>query len=553
MLKNFFKKIFSHKIISGIIILILAGAGYFGYKKLKNSETETRYMLVAVEKGTITTSISGTGQVAPVNQADLKPKVSGEITKINIENGQEVLNGEIIAQIDAQDAEQAIRDAKINLESAELALKKLKNPSGKPLKDNLTEENYASAYKTVSDVFTDLPTIVQGLDNILHNSSYIWGDDGKAVESYGNTAITYRKNAEQKYATARQKYEKNLLNYQNLTLNSDKKTLDSILDETYETIKTTTEAVKSAKILADYIVSKFKNDDLIASISTDQNSLENFTDQVNTHLQSLLTSQENLSNAQINLKLQEFAVEQKTTALRKAKEDLAKYTISAPFDGVITAVNIEPGDIISSSTILATLMSKQMLAQITLNEVDAGQAKIGQKSSLSFDAINDLRLTGEIIKMDSLGTVSQGVVTYSLEINFDTQDERIKPSMSVSAQIITNIKQDVLLVPNSAIKQQGEDSYVQIADGITTTPINATNNSGGILLSQDPRMQIIQTGLSNDTMTEVISGLKENERVITQIINSSSIDNQPARNTGFGLPGMSSGSNQNREVRQLMR
>ena len=98
------------------------------------------------------------------------------------------------------------------------------------------------------------------------------------------------------------------------------------------------------------------------------------------------------------------------------------------------------------------LITKQKIAEISLNEVDAAKVKVGQKVTLTFDAIDGLSITGEVSEIDALGTVSQGVVTYGVKIAFDTQDERVKSGMSVSAAIITDVKQNVLLVPNAAVK-----------------------------------------------------------------------------------------------------
>ena len=96
------------------------------------------------------------------------------------------------------------------------------------------------------------------------------------------------------------------------------------------------------------------------------------------------------------------------------------------------------------------------------------------------------------MEIDTIGTVSQGVVTYNVKIGFDTQDERVKPGMSVSTDIITDVRQDVLMVPNSAIKSS---SYVEA------------------LANGQPVREPVEIGLSNNTMTEIISGLNEGDKI----------------------------------------
>ncbi len=239
---------------------------------------------------------------------------------------------------------------------------------------------------------------------------------------------------------------------------------------------------------------------------------------------------------ELDIRAKKIAVQQKEDALLSAQQNLADYYIRAPFDGVVTSLNVKKGESVSSNAI-ATLITKQKIAETTLNEIDIAQVKIGQKANIAFDVVDGLNITGEVVEVDTLGTVTQGVVTYGVKIAFDTQDERIKPGMSLSATIITNLKQDVLLVPNSAIKQQGDISYVQVADKPAVQfNLAAANISGSIIPASSLRTQQIQIGLSNDTMTEVLDGLQENDLVITQII---SPDNQTLsqQNSGFSSGG----------------
>lgn len=129
MLKNFLKLIASHKIIAGIIVLALAGAGYYGYAKLNSGTSQTLYVLATVQKGTLITSVSGSGQVSVSNQVDVKPTVSGDAVYVGVTNGQQVKAGTLLVQLDATDAQKTIRDAQANLDSAKLSLQKLVEPA----------------------------------------------------------------------------------------------------------------------------------------------------------------------------------------------------------------------------------------------------------------------------------------------------------------------------------------------------------------------------------------------------------------------------------------
>ena len=119
-------------------------------------------------------------------------------------------------------------------------------------------------------------------------------------------------------------------------------------------------------------------------------------------------------------------------------------------------------DAASPSTTAVTLITNQDITEIPFNEVDITKIKVGQKATLTFDAIDGLSIVGQVADIDTVGTVTQGVVNYNVKIIFDASGSQVKPGMSVTASGITNVKQDVLTVPNSAVKTSGGISYVQV-------------------------------------------------------------------------------------------
>ena len=125
-MKNFLDKIKSyivtHKVISVIVIIVIIGIGYWGYIKITTPATQNRYVLSAVTTGTIVSSITDSGQVSAFNQITVNPTVSGTLTGVNVKAGDAVRQGETLFNIDNTTAEQAVRDAKIGLQKAELAL-----------------------------------------------------------------------------------------------------------------------------------------------------------------------------------------------------------------------------------------------------------------------------------------------------------------------------------------------------------------------------------------------------------------------------------------------
>ncbi|MBY0376495.1 biotin/lipoyl-binding protein, partial [Patescibacteria group bacterium] len=129
-MRTYFQKaksfVLSHKIWSAIILIVALFFGHSIYAKITNTAGETRYIIGKVEKGSIVTSVSGTGQVSATSQIDIKPKVSGDVVYIATKNGAKVNAGSLILEIDPKDAQKAVRDAEVSLASAKLSLEKLK-------------------------------------------------------------------------------------------------------------------------------------------------------------------------------------------------------------------------------------------------------------------------------------------------------------------------------------------------------------------------------------------------------------------------------------------
>ncbi len=217
----------------------------------------------------------------------------------------------------------------------------------------------------------------------------------------------------------------------------------------------------------------------------------------------------------------------------KALSDAAKRRVTSPIDGTVNSVNIKNGDDlanISSGSGRVTPMIigdlTTMKAVVAVNEVDIARVAIGQKTMVKFSGLDGLTLTGKVEKLDSLGTITQGVVTYSATIGFDAPDSRVKPGMSVSASIIYGVKTDTLTVPNSAVKSDTGGSYVQVL------------NSGTV-----PEKRTVEVGIANTTDMEITSGLSEGDKVVTKTTTGTAATTTTgaAGAGGIRIPGLSGG------------
>lgn len=185
-------------------------------------------------------------------------------------------------------------------------------------------------------------------------------------------------------------------------------------------------------------------------------------------------------------------------------------TIIAPTSGTIGDLTLTPGLVVSGGTTnsssntstpqkvgIVSLPQGQVQATVSLSEIDVVNVQIGQKVTMTMDAFPDKTFTGKVSTIDTTGTVSSGVTTYTATIAFDIEDPHMYPNMAVNATIITNVKDDALLVPSAAIQTANGQSTVRVMKNGQIQNVNVT------------------AGDSNDTETEIDSGLNEGDSVVT--------------------------------------
>jgi RND family efflux transporter MFP subunit len=219
---------------------------------------------------------------------------------------------------------------------------------------------------------------------------------------------------------------------------------------------------------------------------------QNLTETSQQNAITLTAKQQSIENAKINL-----------ASAQSAYDDTI---VTSPIDGQVGQLSVTEGQTINSGATVATLVTDKLFADIPLNEVDVAKVHQGDKVTATFDAISDLTLTGRVLSIDLVGTVTQGVVNYNVKIVFDTEDARVKSGMSISVAIATAVHQDVLIVPSSAVKTSGGASYVLSATSATDPA---------------PTQIPVTVGLSDDMNTEILSGLKEGDSVVTKTTTTS--------------------------------
>lgn len=568
----------AHKVWSGVIIAAALGGGYFGYTHYFTTSGTTQYVLAEASRGNLVVTISGSGQVAANQELSLAPKASGEVTYVGVKAGDVVRAGTVIAYIDSTDAAKTLRDAQANLVSAQISYEQALASA-----NTSSSKAVDTALSSSATAISDLSGIIRDLDSVLHDISVIPVHTSQQnVDAYasiigGAQGRSLADQAEASYVSAKSAYQAALSLSTQVSRSSSGGDIKKLIAATYDAAAAASQATSDTHDILTMVNDRLIGADtkIPASFTATLTTATSDLTKANADTSSTLSAKTALESAQatlsdsatpLDIQSAELSLQRAQNAVTDARTTLSDYAVVAPFAGTIAKVNVQTHDQAGGSMAVATLVTNEQFAQLSLNEVDAAKVKTGQKASLTFDAVDGLTLSGTVAEVDTVGTVSQGVVTYDVKISFDTQDPRVRPGMTVNATIVADSKANALIVPSSAVETTGGRSFVQVVTAgapamqngpaASTTGFNRTRTASstnafaqtGAFASTTGRFRVssttansfaaggaalrstqtvnastvtvtrvpVEVGLTNDTQTEIVSGITDGTVVVSR-------------------------------------
>jgi HlyD family secretion protein len=156
----------------------------------------------------------------------------------------------------------------------------------------------------------------------------------------------------------------------------------------------------------------------------------------------------------------EVAAAQARLAAAQAALDMRR--LSAPFNGRLTAVDVQPGDMVSAGTQAFQLDNlSTLLFELQLSEIDVNRIQAGQPVSLAFDAVPGVAYTGEVMEAPAVGDLVDGLVSFRIKVAIRGADARVRPGMTASADIVVN-ELEGSLVPAQAVRFLGGQRVVYV-------------------------------------------------------------------------------------------
>lgn len=229
----------------------------------------------------------------------------------------------------------------------------------------------------------------------------------------------------------------------------------------------------------------------------------------NRNLPEFYIPQDNWLATEAKYKNQTAVIAQAQTALSAAwlSYQQSSAVIYAPISGTVTGLSLQPGAVLLAQSTTTGQASSQKIAsiktdapvqiEVNLSEIDVTGVAIGDPATVTVDAFAGKTFTGTIISIDTIGTTTSGVTTYPVVIGLDTEAPEILPNMAASASIITETKDNTLLVPSTSVQSQNGQNTVKVVKGGQTQSLS------------------VEVGASSDSQTEILSGLSAGDEVVT--------------------------------------
>lgn len=247
-------------------------------------------------------------------------------------------------------------------------------------------------------------------------------------------------------------------------------------------------------------------------------------------------SQSELETAEATLLRAEANATSARATLKSDETNIAKAAIRSPINGVVLARKVEPGQTVVAAMTTPVLFTiaedlTKMELQVKVDEADVGTVKLGQAASFTVSAWPGRSFPATIQRVGLGSTITDNVVTYKTVLGVANNDLALRPGMTATARIITADRDNVLLVPNSALRFSPTTAAAPAQSGSIVSrlmprpprqkPQQRPNGKDGtpqvwVLSDGRPVAIAVQTGASNGRQTEIVAGeLKAGMAVIT--------------------------------------
>lgn len=414
-----------------------------------------------VDMHDMTVTVSATGTVIPNHKVNLGFEVSAPVAEILVKEGQKVKRGDVLARLDTVEVSQALQSAEVALQAQQVS--------------------YNGLVATPRDVDV---TAARSAVTAAQAASY--------AASQGATAEDVQIAQMQTELAKNQLWQAQLTRDQTLDIGPEFRAGGTGAWVQNDQLNG---QVQSAEMGVDISGANYS---AVVNQPPDRAALGS----AGAQLVQAQVALNNLMNGPtaVTLRQAQIALQKAQIAVQQAKIAVNKAELLAPFDGVVATNNLVVGEVPSAlEPAFVFINDDNYYVDLAIDESDVSDVKVGQKTSLSIDALGDEPITGTVTRVAWTPTRSGTLVTYTVRVTLDKSDAPVRADMTATATIVVEDLKEALVLPNRFIRidRNSQKAYttVQMPDG-TFQEIE------------------IQLGLRNDEETQVVSGLQQGQHVV---------------------------------------
>lgn len=501
-----------------IVLVVLAGV------LLSDGKTPLFSGTFTVVTRDIAQKVSVTGRVKSVSDVALAFEKSGRVSRVHHEVGTAVKPGDALVSLENADLYAQLQQAQANVKSQQAKLDALKAGSSAP--DVRIAEVYVVNAKIALDdarraAIDALVAAQTNADDALHNKMDAFFSNPRTSTPQFNpqadgqlrSLIQGARVGQDDALIAWKSYLVQMsTDFEKVsfpTYFSDAKIHLSILKTLVDHIAEAVNALTSGTGLTQTTIDSYKATILAArtAILTQQAAITSAEQALRAAEATLALKQSQYDQAKAparseDLRAQEASVESASASEAAAYAALEKTILRSPIVGIVTAKNVEVGEIVPANTVAVSVMSQGVYKiEASVAESDIANVRVGERADVTLDAYQDVHFDAIVVAVDPAEVIIEGVPTYKVTLNFTKKDERIRSGMTANTDIITAEVKGAILVPSRSLYLKDGKRYVKVSDG-----------KGGFV------ERTVEIGIKDgEGNTQVVSGVAEGEVVVTSL------------------------------------
>ena len=462
------------------VAIILGAGGWFAYQRFvvqpQAQAQQPSYETSAVKRGNVLSTVSAAGSIEPQAEVSLLFRSAGTVQNVLVTVGDAVKQGQLLAELDTTDLTLALAQAKVSQDISAAQLKKLEAPPD-PMDVAAAQAAVEVAQAGVSGAEAALASAQAGYQDLLKGP---------------NTT-------QQTINTSQLRQAEIALNQAQQAYNKIKDQPDAGMFPQAAELERATSSYEVAKAQA----AKTEEPATQAQLAQGLNQIAQAQSGLRQAQAQVVNAQNSLSDLlqgpkQEDIDIAHAQLKQAQLSQLQAEHTLANAQLVAPFDGVISQLNVKQGEQSTNglpAVVLTDLNGFTM--KVLVDEIDVRQVAVGQTVRLSIDALPDAEITGRVTKISPSAANVNNVVAYEVTIVPDPSDEPLRAGMSATAIITTAEVDDAVLIPNRYITLDRDTGKAYVYK----------------LVNNQPALQEVELGLRNERESQVLAGLDAGDTI----------------------------------------